>query len=162
MRYFLILILSVFVNFAYAQTEVTTTAPAAPAPEAAAPAAATTTPKATPAKKKVTTGNRPGVTRVAKVYRGRRERAVARGYRIQVYSGAGGTKSKVAANEVAAKVRKRFPGMSVYCRFKTPRWVCRVGDFSTKEAAEFYLNKIRLAKISSEASIVIDDVLLPK
>lgn len=99
---------------------------------------------------------------VSHTYKGVRERRVSRGYRVQIFSGAGGTKSKNTANQMAAKVRSKFPELSVYCRFKSPRWVCRVGDFATREAAQRYLDKIHKAKISNEATIVIDDVLLAK
>lgn len=162
MRYLFILLLSVFFSVTYAQTETTTSTPASK-PETAAPASTSHEEGATTTKKKSSAESKQSdIRRVSKTYKGKREREVARGYRVQIFSGAGGTKSKVAATEMAAKVRKKFPELSVYCRFKSPRWVCRVGDFATKEAAEHYLNKIRLAKISNEASVVIDDVLLAK
>lgn len=164
MRIFLIFILSLFVSFANAQSTETKATPSAPAKteSAAKPEGGETDKPQTeaPKAKKSSTSNTP--RRVSSTYKGKRARKEARGYRIQVYSAAGNTKTKLAAQEMAAKVRKAFPELSVYCRFKSPRWVCRVGDFSTKAAAERYLSKIRKAKISSEVSIVIDDVLLPQ
>lgn len=162
MRYLFILLLSVFFSVTYAQTE-TTTSTTASKPETTASAGTSHDESSTAAKKKSSAdGKKSDSHRVSKTYKGKRERELARGYRVQIYSSAGGTKAKNAATEMAAKVRKRFPELSVYCRFKSPRWVCRVGDFATKEAAEHYLNKIRIAKISNEASVVIDDVLLAK
>lgn len=165
MRYLLALIFSFVVCFATAQNENTTAAPAAPAApaaSAAAPAApATNAPKAKPkARKAQPQGTAAPAYRVSNSYSGKRTRSKARGYRVQIYSGPGNTASKEAAQEIAAKVRKKFPELSVYCRFKSPRWVCRVGDFATKVAAQRYLDKIRRAKLSNATSIVIDDVLL--
>lgn len=162
MRYLFILLFSVICSFSFAQTE-TTTSPttATPKSEATAPAehnsANDNAPKATPKKKSSSQSSSKSRT-----YSGKRARSLARGYRVQVYSGAGGTKSKEAAQEMAAKVRAKFPGMSVYCRFRSPRWVCRIGDFPTKAVAQHFLRKVQLAKISNEASIVIDDVFLAK
>lgn len=159
MRYLLAIIFSFVVCFATAQNENTAASATPAAAPAAAPAATAGAPAAKPKARKAT-GNAP--RRVSSSYTGKRTRSKGRGYRVQIYSGAGNTASKEAAQEMAAKVRKQFPELSVYCRFKTPRWVCRVGDFSTKEAAQRYLEKIRRAHLSNEASIVIDDVLLPR
>lgn len=164
MRILFIFLLSLFVSVASAQSNEPKAAPAAPAKtEAAAKpeGGETAKPKSdAPKAKKSSASSAP--RKVARTYNGKRTRKEARGYRIQVYSAAGNTKTKLAAQEMAAKVRKLFPELSVYCRFKSPRWVCRVGDFATKAAAERYLSKIRKAKISGETSIVIDDVFLPQ
>lgn len=164
MRYLFALIFSFVVCFATAQNENTTAAPAKPANTAAAPATTSTeTTKAAPKSNKAKSqGSGSSARRVSSTYSGKRPRSKARGYRVQIYSGPGNTASKVAAQEIAAKIRKKFPELSVYCRFKSPRWVCRVGDFATKAAAQRYLDKIRRAKLSSATSIVIDDVLLAK
>ncbi|GEM_PF-5272821 len=95
-------------------------------------------------------------------YTGPRVRQKSKGFRIQVYSGAGNTESKLAAKEMEAKIRTAFPELSCYTRFKTPRWVCRVGDFRSRHEAQAYLDKIRKKRISSVASIVSDEVLLPR
>lgn len=163
MRILLIFILSLFVSVASAQSSDPKAAPATPTKtETAKPEGGETTKTQDdrPKEKASSASNAP--RRVSSTYRGKRARKEARGYRIQVYSAAGNTKSKLAAQDMAAQVRKHFPELSVYCRFKSPRWVCRVGDFATKAAAERYLAKIRKAKISAEVSIVIDDVLLPQ
>lgn len=165
MRHILLLFITLFSLVATAQTPqnsaASTTTTAAPAKQVEA----TTQSQATPAGEgqQVAPVQRTySPSRVPSVYPGLRQRYKTRGYRVQVYSGMGNTAAKEAANKMAAVVRKSFPELSVYCHFKTPRWVCRVGDFSTKIAAEKYLTKIQRAKISSEASVVIDDVLLPR
>ncbi len=93
-------------------------------------------------------------------YSGARVRHKARGYRIEVYAGTGSSAAKRQAKLMESRVRKAFPELSIYCHFKSPRWVCRVGDFATREEAERYLTLIRKQKISPEASIVPDTVLL--
>lgn len=93
-------------------------------------------------------------------YEGSRVRHKVRGYRIQVYSGAGNSTAKREAKSIEAKVRKTFPELSVYCHFKSPRWVCRVGDFATRDEAQRYLSKIKSQRISAEATIVSDEVLV--
>lgn len=98
--------------------------------------------------------------RVPDTYTGTRVRHKQRGFRIQLYSGTGSGTAKKAAKQMEAKVRRTLPELSVYCHFKSPRWICRVGDFATREEAQRYLAKIRSLKISSEASIVPDDVFV--
>lgn len=93
-------------------------------------------------------------------YNGTRARHKARGYRIQVYSGTGNATAKNAAKQMEARVRRAFPELAVYCRFRSPRWICRVGDFSTRGEAQSYLTKIRKMNISDEATIVSDEVFV--
>lgn len=165
MRSLLTLLLFFTLHIAFAQEPAAQpSAPAAPKPQATAPAApgAKAPAKKGPARKGPAKQNVQGPRKVSPIYKGVRQREKARGYRVQVYSGAGSTASKEIAQQKAAEVRAKFPEISVYCRFKSPRWVCRIGDFSTKAAAQRYLEKVRKARISPEASIVIDDVLLPK
>lgn len=98
--------------------------------------------------------------RVSTNYAGTRVRHKQRGYRIQLYSGTGSAAAKSAAKNVESKVRRALPELAVYCHFKSPRWICRVGDFATREEAQRYLVKIQKLQISSEASIVPDDVFV--
>lgn len=89
-----------------------------------------------------------------------RARYKAQGYRIQIYTGSNSHTAKVRAQEIGAKCQKAFPMLSVYPRFISPRWTCRVGDFKTHEDAMEYANKIRAAHISTEVHIVRCEVLL--
>lgn len=154
-------------------TPTTTTTSAAPEGEAKSSSEGERKPA--PKKKPTTTTKKPASSsnrsssaasaererpRVSAVYSGKRERVKSEGFRVQVYSGPGNTASKNEAKTMAAKMRQRYPELSVYCHFKSPRWVCRVGDFSTREAASRYLNKIRKSKITKEASIVKEEVFL--
>lgn len=135
-----------------------------PEPEPqAAPAPHKPTPPAKPAAGRGEESKaKPGDATVAHgtKYNGQRVRHKVRGFRIQVYSGAGNAAAKREAKQMEARVRQAFPELAVYCHFKSPRWVCRVGDFATREEALRYLSKIRAQNISVEASIVSDEVLV--
>lgn len=95
-------------------------------------------------------------------YTGRRVRQKVQGFRIQLFSGSGNARAKQTAKAIEAKVRSSLPELSVYCHFKSPRWICRVGDFATRAEAQRYLTKIRNLNISGEATIVSDEVFVVK
>ena len=87
------------------------------------------------------------------LHTGHRSQAV--GYRIQVYAGGNSRKSKSEAHYMGNLVRSNFGNeMAVYTSFISPRWVCRVGDFKTREEAVEQLRKMRATQQFSEASIV--------
>lgn len=85
-------------------------------------------------------------------HHGHRTQAV--GYRIQVYAGGNSRQSKSEAHRMAGLVRSSFSDVSVYTSFISPRWVCRVGDFKTREEALEQLRKMRDTQKFGEASIV--------
>lgn len=91
-----------------------------------------------------------------------RERVRQTGYRIQIYTGGNSHQDKAKAYNIGAKCRKAFPELSAYPRFMSPRWICRVGDFRTREEALKYVRRIRAKRISREAHVVRCEVLLPK
>ena len=90
----------------------------------------------------------------------RRTRYKAQGFRIQIFTGSNTGADKAKAQEMGARCQKLFPTLSVYARFISPRWICRVGDFKTHEEAEQYAAKIRAAHLSNEVRIVRCEVLL--
>lgn len=92
---------------------------------------------------------------------GSRHRVAATGYRIQIYTGGNAHQDKAAATAAANQCRKVFPELSVYPSFVSPRWICRVGDFRTREDAEQYADKLRRRRIGTEVRIVRCTVLLP-
>lgn len=59
----------------------------------------------------------------------------ATGYRIQVFAGNNTRASKEKANEVDKYLRSHYPELPVYTGFKSPRWLCTVGDFLYYEEA---------------------------
>lgn len=88
-----------------------------------------------------------------------RPRYKAQGYRIQVFTGGNDRAAKSAAQEMKSKVQRYFPELSVYIHFQSPRWVCRVGDFVSREEAQQYVRLIRKHRLSPEAAIVKSTIL---
>lgn len=91
---------------------------------------------------------------------GSRQRYKAKGYRIQIFTGGNSRADRQAARRMEQKCKKAFPELSAYVHFVSPRWICRVGDFRTREDANKYLQMIRKAQISNEARVVCCTVLL--
>ena len=76
------------------------------------------------------------------------------GYRVQVYAGGNSRDAKRRAYQVEAKVKRLFPEQPVYTRFISPRWICHVGDFQSREEALRLLRELRRAGGFSEAITV--------
>ncbi len=87
-------------------------------------------------------------------------RTQAIGFRIQVYAGGNNRKSKSEAYRMGDMVRSYFDDVNVYTHFISPRWVCRVGDFKTREEAVEQLRKMRLTQKFNEASIVKSKIIV--
>ncbi|MBR4810386.1 MAG: SPOR domain-containing protein [Bacteroidaceae bacterium] len=67
----------------------------------------------------------------------------ASGYRIQVFAGNNTRASKEKANEVDRYLRSNYPDLPVYTGFKSPRWLCTVGDFLYYEEAYEVMRKLK-------------------
>ena len=65
------------------------------------------------------------------------------GYRVQVYAGGNSRDAKNRAYQMEAQVKTCFPDQPVYTRFVSPRWICHVGDFRTREEALDLLAEMR-------------------
>lgn len=65
------------------------------------------------------------------------------GFRVQVYYGGNNQKSKIQAHNMAERVKIWFEDLSVYTSFSSPHWICRVGDFQTREEAMEVLQTMR-------------------
>ena len=65
------------------------------------------------------------------------------GYRVQVYAGGNSRDAKNRAYQMEAQVKACFPDQPVYTRFVSPRWICHVGDFRTREEALELLQDMR-------------------
>lgn len=76
------------------------------------------------------------------------------GYRIQVYAGGNSRDAKYKAQQMEGKVRTYYPELSTYTRFVSPRWICHVGDFLTREEAVEVLSDMR-SKGGFEEAIVV-------
>ncbi|MBQ4229855.1 MAG: SPOR domain-containing protein [Bacteroidaceae bacterium] len=76
------------------------------------------------------------------------------GYRIQVYFGDNSRQGKAEARAAGLRFRNSFPEHSVYVSFISPHWLCRVGDFRTREEAREVLRQIREMGMFREAVVV--------
>lgn len=76
------------------------------------------------------------------------------GYRVQVYSGGNSRNANDRAFQAERQVKNYAPEHAVYTRFVSPRWVCHVGDFQTREEALEFLAELRKAGMFPEAITV--------
>ena len=76
------------------------------------------------------------------------------GYRVQVYAGGNSRDAKVKAYQMERLARLYFPEHSVYTRFVSPRWICHVGDFRTRDEAVELLQEMRKSGKFPEAITV--------
>lgn len=76
------------------------------------------------------------------------------GYRVQVYSGGNSRDAKARAYQMESLVKVYAPGQPVYTRFVSPRWICHVGDFRTRDEALEFLDELRKTGRFSEAITV--------
>lgn len=82
------------------------------------------------------------------------------GFRVQVYAGNNSRESKAEAQRLASKVKELHPEMSVYTRFASPRWICRVGDFRSIEEADALMRQLRRTGQFREVSIVKEQIII--
>lgn len=74
------------------------------------------------------------------------------GFRVQVYAGGNSRDAKNRAYQVESQVKGLFSEHPVYTRFVSPRWICHVGDFQTREEAQELL--VEMKRHFPEAIIV--------
>jgi hypothetical protein len=79
-----------------------------------------------------------------------------RGYRIQVFKGGNTRSDEAAARKVGDNIQKQFEELDVYIIYNNPEWVCRVGDFKSRDEALELLNKIKT--VSRSAMIVPSEI----
>lgn len=65
------------------------------------------------------------------------------GYRVQVYAGGASREDRVRAETAKNTMKQNFPELPVYTHFYSPRWICRIGNFTTYEAASKVLKKVK-------------------
>lgn len=65
------------------------------------------------------------------------------GFRIQVYAGGNSREAKNRAEAMERKVRSMCPDLEAYTRFVSPRWICHLGDFTSREQAMTVLQELR-------------------
>ena len=123
---------------------------------------ATTEPKHTETDESAASQAKPSANaRPTKPY-GSRQRYNSEGYRIQVYTGGNSRADKQAAANMQAKIRSAFPEISTYVHFVSPHWVCRVGDFKSRDDAMKYVRKIRARGLTYEARLVKSNIFVAR
>jgi hypothetical protein len=86
-----------------------------------------------------------------------------RGYRIQVYKGGSSRADEAAARSAGRKIQLLFD-LEPYIIYNNPDWVCRVGDFKTREDANEYkeiLNNL-FPNLKGSTYVVQDQVIIKK
>ena len=83
------------------------------------------------------------------------------GYRIQIFTGANSREDKEKALKLQRRSEDLFPDMKSYCSFISPRWVVRIGDFSTREEAMLRITEVRESGLSKEVRLVRCKVQIP-
>lgn len=85
----------------------------------------------------------------------------ARGYRVQVYAGNGSRVARDEANEVAEQIKQEFPEIPVYTFFRSPRWLCRAGDYRSAEEADAAMRRLKNTGKFKEVSVVREQINIP-
>lgn len=85
----------------------------------------------------------------------------SQGYRVQVYAGNNTSRAKNEAYAMGERIKDYFPDLSVYASFKSPRWLCRVGDFPSIEEADAMMRQLRATGVFKEVSIVKEQINIP-
>ncbi len=91
---------------------------------------------------------------------GGKVKANAVGYRIQVYAGGNSRTSRSEASQIGNRVKNLFTDWGVYTHFRSPRWICQVGDFKTIEEATEGLRLLKEAGTFVEAVIVRSKIIV--
>ena len=65
------------------------------------------------------------------------------GYRIQVYSGGNTRQDRIKAEQTSDRMKAAFPDQPIYTHFKSPRWLCRMGNFKSYNEAVKVLRQVK-------------------
>ena len=72
-----------------------------------------------------------------------RTRRTIDGYKVQAFAGGNTREDRKKAERTASNIRAQFPNVSVSAHFYSPRWVCRVGNYRTREEAQHMLSALK-------------------
>ena len=72
-----------------------------------------------------------------------RTRRVIDGYKVQAFAGGNSREDRKKAERVANEIRTQLPNVAVSAHFYSPRWVCRVGNYRTREEARQMLSTLK-------------------
>ena len=65
------------------------------------------------------------------------------GYRVQAFSGGNSRADRQQAESIRASIKAQYPRVAVYVHFRSPHWICRVGNYRTYEEAHQMLVSLR-------------------
>jgi hypothetical protein len=87
---------------------------------------------------------------------------MAKGYRVQVYSGNDQRKSREHAENMQEQLHKMYPEIQTYITLKAPFWKLHVGNYRSFEEASQMLRTLRqdFPQIKNEIYIVEDEIRL--
>lgn len=71
------------------------------------------------------------------------------GYRVQVFAGGNSRNDRIKAEATGSEIKALFPGVPVYVHFYSPRWICRMGNYTTYEEAHEILTRVKNLGYSS-------------
>ena len=72
-----------------------------------------------------------------------RTRHTINGYKVQAFAGSNSREDRKKAERIASEIRAQLPNVSVSAHFYSPRWVCRVGNYRTREEAQQMLTTLK-------------------
>jgi len=75
-----------------------------------------------------------------KVMRGGRK---VTGYRVQVFAGGNSRADRQKAEQAGNAIKAKYPTQPVYVHFFSPRWICRVGNYTSLDQAQWMLKQVR-------------------
>lgn len=65
------------------------------------------------------------------------------GYRIQVYSGGNKREDRTKCEQIAQRLKAKFPNLPIYVHFYSPSWKCRAGNFTDVNEAHSILSQVK-------------------
>lgn len=65
------------------------------------------------------------------------------GYRVQVFAGGNTRADRQKAEKIGNTLKSNFPDEPIYVHFYSPRWICRMGNYRSYEAAHKILQAVK-------------------
>ncbi|MBQ9202970.1 MAG: SPOR domain-containing protein [Prevotella sp.] len=67
----------------------------------------------------------------------------AMGYRVQAFAGGNSRADRQQAERIRNNIKAVYPSVPVYVHFRSPRWICQVGNYRNYEEAHQMLVSLR-------------------
>ena len=75
------------------------------------------------------------------------------GYRVQVFAGGNSRNDRLKAERTGENIKSAFPDEPIYVHFYSPRWICRMGNYRTYEAAHEVLRRVK--QLGYDSAIIV-------